>query len=75
MGSTNPDKKRLGADIEDECKSIAWQVRAAAACGTVSSCHAEHYGMWWASYQRRHEHAVVLDDGRAFSTSLLPTGG
>lgn len=25
MGSTNPDKKRLGADVEDECKSIAWQ--------------------------------------------------
>lgn len=26
MGNTNPDKKRLGADVEDECKSIAWQV-------------------------------------------------
>ena len=33
MGSTNPDKKRLGADIEDECKSIAWQVSTAAFCG------------------------------------------
>lgn len=27
LGNTNPDKKRLGADVEDECKSIAWQVR------------------------------------------------
>ena len=26
MGNTNPDKKHLGADVEDECKSIAWQV-------------------------------------------------
>ena len=28
LGRTNPDKKRLEADIEDECKSIAWQVYA-----------------------------------------------
>jgi hypothetical protein len=27
LGRTNPDKKRLEADIEDECKSIAWQAR------------------------------------------------
>ena len=26
LGKTNPDKKRLEGDIEDECKSIAWQV-------------------------------------------------
>ncbi len=27
LGKTNPDKKRLESEIEDECKSIAWQVR------------------------------------------------
>ena len=32
MGNTNPDKRRLGADVEDECKSIAWQVRLGALC-------------------------------------------
>ena len=42
MGSTNPDKKRLGADIEDECKSIAWQVSSETACDTVKGCQAEH---------------------------------
>lgn len=26
LGKTNPDKKRLESEIEDECKSIAWQV-------------------------------------------------
>jgi hypothetical protein len=26
LGKTNPDKKRLEGEIEDECKSIAWQV-------------------------------------------------
>ena len=41
MGSTNPDKKRLGADIEDECKSIAWQVSYATTCGIVLGCQAE----------------------------------
>lgn len=28
LGKTNPDKKRLESEIEDECKSIAWQVRS-----------------------------------------------
>ena len=32
LGRTNPDKKRLEADIEDECKSIAWQARCTAFC-------------------------------------------
>ncbi len=27
LGKTNPDKKRLESEIEDECKSIAWQAR------------------------------------------------
>lgn len=27
LGRTHPDRKRLETDIEDECKSISWQVR------------------------------------------------
>ena len=38
MGKTNPDKKRLGADVEDECKSIAWQVCPYKAQDAACSC-------------------------------------
>lgn len=36
LGRTNPDKKRLEADIEDECKSIAWQACPSPGCHVIA---------------------------------------
>ena len=30
LSKSNPDRKRLEGEIDDECRSIAWQVRCAA---------------------------------------------
>ena len=39
LSKGNPDRKRLEGEIDDECRSIAWQARVKCAVGTSRSVH------------------------------------
>ncbi|KAK9909708.1 hypothetical protein WJX75_006414 [Coccomyxa subellipsoidea] len=45
LGKTNPDKKRLESEIEDECKSIAWQVDEMEKAVDVAEKNAARFGL------------------------------
>ncbi|CAL5219033.1 g792 [Coccomyxa viridis] len=53
LGNTNPDKKRLGADVEDECKSIAWQVDEMEKAVDVAEKNMSRFGLSQAEISNR----------------------
>ena len=42
LSKGNPDRKRLEGEIDDECRSIAWQVRREVSNGSSRSVHRVH---------------------------------